>query len=852
MLRLSLLGGFEARVDDGHPIVFPRRKAQALLAYLVLNPGRTHPRAKVASLLWSDIAEEAARTNLRQTLGAIRRALPTAAQPVVADPESVGLDRSVVGVDVWDLERLANEATPAVYGRVDDLYRGALLAGLGPQSQEFEAWLRGERERVREVAVNVLRRLLAHQTSANDPDAVVATGLRLLDIDPLQEPVYRTLMRVQAAAGRRAAALRQYQVCVSVLQRELGTEPELETKHLYQEILQRRVPSPTMRGSSGRRDSKPDLATDAHVLVGRDAEARLLRRAIGDVAARDGRVAVLVGEAGIGKSALLAAVADEAHAAGSLVVVGRCHESQQVLQFGPWVDALRAAIDDDDRVCSDLDAAWRAELARLLPQVSAPGLPKASNDLLRLFHSVWHLVERLAQRQPLALLLEDVHWADESSARLLAFVARRIRRRAVLLVVTAREEDIPSVPIVQRVLDELRSEPHVALLPVPPLSRADTAALIRHLLGTGAEAATVDRLREQVWKASAGNPFMVVETLRALQEGAVPTTISGLPLPDRVRQVVAARLARLGERTRTLVSVAAAIGREFDFRVLQHAADITERDAAEGVEELVRRRILRPVGDVFDFVHERIRDVAYGQLLPPQRRVLHAAVGRAIEDVHAGDLDAHLVALGAHYREGEVWDKAVEFLRRAGAQMIGRSAHRDAVSVYEQARAALARLPKTDAALATALELSFDLRTALQGLAAFDRILEELQEAERLARAIGDDRRLGQVFVYLTNHHYWTGALDRAVDYGEQALAIGVALDDFAIRVVAAQYLGLAHHARGDYRRGRELLEPAVGAHRRRRTRAVRSGVPPGCQLAPHPGALSGRARRVRRSSAPL
>src|SRR5207245_8268243 len=169
---------------------------------------------------------------------------------------------------------------------------------------------------------------------------------------------------------------------------------------------------------------------------------------------------------------------------------------------------------------------------------------------------------------------EDAHWADEMSLRLMAFLARRIRSSPILVVMTIRDEEVASAPVLRQVVDELARESHFVPLALTPLSRASTIALVRSLVS--ASTAGVDaRLDAEIWRVSTGNPFLVVETIRAIQEGVAPRTPATLPLPERVRRVVAGRLERLSDRGRHLASVAAVVGREFDFALLQRAGGST-------------------------------------------------------------------------------------------------------------------------------------------------------------------------------------------------------------------------------------------------------------------------------------
>lgn len=184
-------------------------------------------------------------------------------------------------------------------------------------------------------------------------------------------------------------------------------------------------------------------------------------------------------------------------------------------------------------------------------------------------------------------------------------------------------------------------------------------------------------------------------------------------------------------------------GDEFEFGLLQRAAELTDREAADGVEELVRRRVLRGAREGFDFTHDRIREVAYSQLLPSRRKFLHGHVADALEDLYEGNLEPHFPALGHHCWEAEVWDKALTHLRRAGMQAAARSAHRQAAGYFERALRALEHLPDNRETLAQAVDVRFELRTSLVAVGEFDRVLRCLREAENLATRLEDQWRRG-------------------------------------------------------------------------------------------------------------
>src|SRR5262245_11653484 len=445
-----------------------------------------------------------------------------------------------------------------------------------------------------------------------------------------------------------------------------------------------------------------------------------------------------------------------------------------------------------------LEPIWQAELARLLPEVAEPGLPVAGDDRLRLFEAVGRFVGVLAAAQPLLITLEDVHWADEMSLRLLSFLARRSRATGLLIVVTAREEEMLDAPLLRGALDELGAQGKLTRINLAPLSRGDTGVLVRALARSSADDTTLERLTEQVWAVSEGNPFISIEALRAFQEEPEVQAAPGLPMPDRVRQLISTRLDRLGEREQRLLAAAAIIGREFEFALVQRATDLNEHDAAWGVEELVRRRLFQVVGERLDFAHDRIRTVVSNRLLPPSRKVVHGAVARAIEVCHTDALDVHAPALGLHYREGGVWDRAVIFLGRAAAQAGSRSAYRNAAAWYEQTLAGLAYLPATRENLERAVDARVGLGNAIYFLGQVASSVEQFKQAEKIAEELGDARRLGMALLWLTRHAWISGRPQEVEIYAERTLAIAEKSDDDALRALANYFLGHGLLVAGD------------------------------------------------------
>src|SRR5262245_1987875 len=431
-LELELLGGFRARTAAGALLPLSARKTQALLAFLAVPPGQSHPRNELAALLWSDLRQERSRGNLRQALARLRHIL---GDPTVMrlEGEEVALDPGRVVSDVQRFEACAAQGTPEALAEAARLYRGDFLAGLSLQEPPFEEWLLTQRERLRELALEAVARLLAHHRRGGHLELALESALQLLTLDPLQEPAHRALMRLYVQLGRRGAALRQYQVCTAVIERELRAQPEPETKALYQQILTERptasvlidraaapsVPAVPASTSTPVVVTPPSsksldmLAVDLP-LVGREAELAQLTALLEAAWSGRGTIAAILGDPGVGKSRLAAEVALQAARRGARVLVGRCFETEQRLPFAAWVDALReGGVPADSALINSLAPVWRRELARLLPELGEPAPPASEgSDPQHLLEALARLLEALAQRAPLVILVEDGHWMD--------------------------------------------------------------------------------------------------------------------------------------------------------------------------------------------------------------------------------------------------------------------------------------------------------------------------------------------------------------------------------------------------------------------------------------------------------
>jgi predicted ATPase len=321
-----------------------------------------------------------------------------------------------------------------------------------------------------------------------------------------------------------------------------------------------------------------------------------------------------------------------------------------------------------------------------------------------------------------------------------------------------------------------------------------------------------------------GNPFFLEETVRTLVEtgalagerGAYRLTrpVEALQVPATVRAILAARIDRLPPEEKRLLQAASVIGKDVPYALLAAIAGQPEEALRRGLADLQEAEFLYETqlfpDQEFSFKHALTHDVAYAGLLGERRRELHAAVVAAIERLHEGRLVEHVERLAHHARQGEVWDKAVRYLRQAGTKVFLHSANREAATCFEQALDALRRLPEHPDAIAESLDLHFDLRNALQPLGETGRMGALIDEAEAIAEACGDQRRLGLALIYKMPQLGYVGDFGAAIEVGLRALAIGESHHDIAIQVIANATLGRAYLARGESREAIRHCEAAL------------------------------------------
>ena len=579
-------------------------------------------------------------------------------------------------------------------------------------------------------------------------------------------------------------------------------------------------------------DSRPDAWTVVRRaeppvartrFVGRSTELDVLLQAGARAERRHGQIVSVVGEAGVGKSRLVYEVTRRLQGWRILSSGGAVYA--RGTPYFPLIELIKQYCDIQE---FDVASEIRKKLAQSLPvEAGDPGMviPPIANLLgilpaedaflktdppnrrRRIQHAIKQIVLATTNAQPLCLVVEDLHWVDSETQAVLDILAESIPASPILLLTSYRPE----------YHHEWGRRTYYTQVPLDVLASENVEELLDALLGT--DPALVE-LKRVLTDRTGGNPFFMEECIRSLVETRVLVgeathyrlgqSRAVLALPPTVETVIASRIDRLSDEERTMLRSAAVIGKDLRVPILRSVSDVAD-DAFE--------RILRELRDAefvhetrthpeleYSFKHALTHEVAFRTVPDQPRRVLHARIGAAIEALYPDRILEHAERLAYHFVNGEAWDKAAQYCWQAGAKAAAHSVHREAAAFFEQALSALQHLPDSRGKTEQAIDIRCELRNSLFVLRKQQGLLEHLRTAERLAEALGDQRRLGRVTSYMTRYFSAEGDFDQALACGRRALGIGETLGDVALQVETRFQLGREYYILGAYRQAIALL----------------------------------------------
>jgi DNA-binding SARP family transcriptional activator/Tfp pilus assembly protein PilF len=830
MLEFQLLGAPRIK-NEGQEIQLPYQKATALLAYLVVS-GRPYTRVTLTSLLWSEVNENRARNSLRSALSTIRRE-PAFKTILITERDTIYLNSDTFSVDVVQFKS-AIRHNQTIDGLTEalNLWQGPFLEGFDLDgAPAFDDWLRTMRDQLDRLHQDGWLNLsYCFETAGRWAEAIEAAQF-LLTLDPLREVGHRQLMRLYLKLQDRTAALRQYEQCRTLLAKELGVTPDARTQALHTQALI----DPTSTHLLNEHASTEMGENLAHRIpfVGRRRELATLNRHFQEmVQARQGRLVLIDGEAGVGKTRLgqqwLVQIRN------AQILTGRCFEAEHGVPYHPWIDILRASLSKIDWQSLEIPPLWLVELARLVPElrVNQPDLPEASTPepgLVRgrLAEAVRQWIQALSQQQPVCLFLDDLQWIDRASLALLEYVLRHARDIPLLILGAQREVEIG--PGWQRNQTLLMREGVCHRIALYRLSSADVNNMAHNI---GFHTTDSQAFLKRLFRETEGNPLFVVEILRTLQ-GIDVDPAGDWPIPSTVQGVIQSRLDRLPGLARQLLAVASITGQAFDYQTLQKITGQPTDSILTALEEGTDAGLLQEQDGGYDFTHDKIRAVLYANLSTPRRRHLHARVAEALETLNANDLAPHLSILAHHFAAAGNLTRARNYALRAACRAVELYADEDALAEYERA-AALSEDLGDDLPAQLAAEVRpfqpfgsetgptvgvWPLIHSQRGLV-YQRIgrYAEAEQEFRLAlkhatqRSRPDEEAL--VHNLLSFLSYLRGNYDAVATHAQQAIEeaaqAGVGLRARSLQATGLKNLGIVAYQIGEYDRALDLYHQAL------------------------------------------
>jgi DNA-binding SARP family transcriptional activator len=728
-MEFHVLGPLEI-VRQGRTLEPGTGKQRALLAVLLLHRNEVVSSDRLIDALWGENAPATAPKIIQSYVSRLRKVLDE--RSAGERNEGVLATRSpgyVLRVEDGQLDAdrfaglLARGRTALAQGaalEASSLLREALALWRGPPLSEFafDSFAQEEIARLEELRLAALEERVEADLALGSQHDLVAELEALVTRHPLRERMRGQLMVALYRCGRQADALQAYRDARHVLVDELGLEPSRAIVELEQAILRQDPALDVLppaaappRPATAAADLTRAQRTDG-VFVGRERELGALLAALGDALSVGGRLVVVGGEPGIGKSRLAEELARCAGAGGAEIHWGRCWEEEGAPPYWPWVQVLRACVRGrgTEQLADELGTG-AADVAELVPDVRQrlPELPAPVESAdpqqarFRLFDAVAGFLTRASRARPIVIVLDDLNWADKGSLLLLEFVARELAETHVLLVGTYRDIELSRGHPLAHTLGELARERLFERVVLRGLAQDDVARFVEAACGFEPDLALIEAIDAQ----TEGNPFFVGEVVRLLrEEGALRPDASGTPerwsarIPDGVREVVGRRLERLSSPCSSTLTVASAIGREFGLGQLVLLVDELDEEALLDVldEALAAHLVEELPGDDgrFEFTHALIQATLAAELSRMRRARLHARLAEALEVRYGAEAGGHAAELAHHFGEARPLlgaDSFVRYSALAGESALAARAPEQALVYFERALAAKGTAP---------------------------------------------------------------------------------------------------------------------------------------------------------------
>jgi len=762
--EFRILGPVEIVMDMRRvPLGGPRQRA--VLGMLLVHRNEVVSADRLVDAVWGANPPATVAKALQMQISSLRKAIGGDRIETLGAGYVLRLDDGELDADSF--ESIVASASSRVLEERSVMLRDALALWRGPPLDDFtyEAFATSEIRRLNERKLAVIEDLVDVELKLGRHAELVSELEGLVEEEPLRERLSEQLMLSLYRSGRQADALAVGRRTRQLLADQFGIEPSRSLRELERAMLNQDTsldPPPVeghRRATAGR-----------GALIGRDAELAVLLDALDDAIACRGRLVLVGGEPGIGKSRLVEEFAAEAEVLGARALVGRCWEVGGAPAYWPWVQSLRSYIRELSPEAVRVEMGSGAQdLVQMLPELHdlIPALEPASTDpegaRFRLFDSTSTFLRNAAKEQPLVLVLEDVHAADEPSLLLLRFLARNLSSSRLLLVAAYRTVDPTLSAPLSEALAELTCEPATTTLSLDGLDANDVSQLIEQTTSEAPSPLLAAALRAD----TNGNPLFVAEIARLLAaEGRLADAelASHHAIPASIQVVIGQRLRRLSSECNRVLVLAAVLGREFRLDALERVAQLDRNGLIDVLDEALTARVLIELPSSTEsmrFGHALVRDVVYGSISGPRRTILHRQVGEALRALYESEPESHLAELAHHFylaaSDGDS-EGAVQYCSLAGQRATDLLAYEEAARHYVMALELLDRSDAVGAAERCDLLLALGDARARAGDAPASK--EAFREAANLARSNDLPELFGQAALGYGGRMVWEVSRD--------------------------------------------------------------------------------------------
>lgn len=705
-LKISVFGDFQLKYGNQVLSSIDSPRQQELLIYLLFNREAAQSRQSLSFQFWPESSENQARNNLRQLLFQIRNKLPDAEHFLIIKNKTCQWDPdSLYQLDAVEFEHCLEESKQAKKAndidryvsnliQAESLYKGSLLENC------YSKWIEPYREALERKYQTLLENLIEQMEEQRDYSSAISYAQKLLKCDEFLESTYRTLMRLYALKNERPNIHSVYQDCVNTLRHELDLNPSVETVRLYEQLMSESIEEKESKSTKSQQNISTKWA-----LIGRRNEWKLLLSSWKNVLRGDKKTVFISGEPGIGKSRLVEEFFNYVKRQGYITASTKSYEAASTLSYGPVTEWLKS--EDISAHLSDLDTVWLTELTRLIPELlvrhphlSHPGPISDNWEKIHFFEAITRAI--LNTDKPRLLVIDDLQWCDNETLSWLNYLMHFDHPAKLLLVGMIRPVQGAANQPLQQLKSDLSRSGLLIEESLDPLNEVDTMTLI----GEVAEEQPDQNAGHVIYRETRGNPLYIVESIR---EGVYDEVIkkyqdpdthknfykSHLRIPKKVTEVIASRLNQLSKPARDLIHVAAAVGNECTLRILTEVSDKNESELIPLLEELLQHFMIREQEeDIFDFTHDKLREVAYKKMSGSRRRWLHKRIAKALENGVGYKESEGPSRIAYHFDQAGESKKAIKYYSVAAKAARDVYANEESLSYLERSIELLNTIPE--------------------------------------------------------------------------------------------------------------------------------------------------------------